>query len=166
MSAFPIRRDHVLIVSTLGEDLIVYDERVHAVHTLKEAAVRAWQACDGESDVESIAKSTGLSPDLVNHLMSQLATINLIEGYAVPQDSRSRRSVIRRAAEGTVVAIPFIISVSAPSSAHHASGQCHPAGAPCSTDDDCCGTTYPNGYCLLHDIASLGLFCGGFSAGG
>jgi hypothetical protein len=58
----PLARTNNLLISQVGEEVIVYDQERDTAHCLNPMAARVWHYCDGQNTVEDIAKL--LSEDL------------------------------------------------------------------------------------------------------
>lgn len=117
---YPRRRTAGLILTAVGDELIVFDERDHHLHTLPAPIPRVWEACDGATPAGQIAIATGLPATQVNAVLEQLLHANLLEGgFEQPPPTRDRRALVRKAALGAV-----ILSVSAPMAVQASSGLC------------------------------------------
>ncbi len=58
----PLARTNNLLITQVGEEVIVYDQERDTAHCLNAMAARVWHYCDGQNTVEDIAKL--LSEDL------------------------------------------------------------------------------------------------------
>jgi hypothetical protein len=78
--------------------------------------------------------------------------VGLIEsnGELPPSDTTtSRRRFMKRAGVAGAIALPTVISISAPAAADHQSGACHPDGTTCSHSGECCnGPRGAEGMCV------------------
>ena len=52
----PLARTNNLLISQVGEEVIVYDQERDTAHCLNAMAARVWHYCDGQNTVEDIAK--------------------------------------------------------------------------------------------------------------
>lgn len=52
----PLARTKNLLISQVGEEVIVYDRERDTAHCLNAMAARVWHYCDGQNTVEDIAK--------------------------------------------------------------------------------------------------------------
>jgi hypothetical protein len=52
----PLARTKNLLISQVGEEVIVYDQERDTAHCLNAMAARVWHYCDGQNTVEDIAK--------------------------------------------------------------------------------------------------------------
>jgi hypothetical protein len=125
-----------LVVEELDGELLVYDLRTDAAHSLDVRAAAIWRACDGGASIAEIAAATGTAPEIVEHTLSDLSDRALLEG----RGQISRRDAVRRmalTAGAAAVAVPVVRSIVAPTAAQ--AQTCLPDGAPCTSDGQCCG---------------------------
>jgi hypothetical protein len=52
----PLARTNKLLITHVGEEVIVYDQERDTTHCLNAMAARVWHYCDGQNTVEDIAK--------------------------------------------------------------------------------------------------------------
>ena len=52
----PLARTKNLLITQVGEEVIVYDQERDTAHCLNAMAARVWHYCDGQNTVEDIAK--------------------------------------------------------------------------------------------------------------
>lgn len=142
-AAIPTARTHDLVLTELGDELLVYDLRRDALHYLKPSAASVWRACDGTRSIRDVAVDLGESPETVEAILLQLADALLLDDSTTPKrESRaSRRALLRGAGIGVVVT-----SITAPSAAAQASSTCvspgecvaHSLGQPCCFEGRIC----------------------------
>lgn len=115
-------------------ELLVYDLTNNRAHCLNETAAMIWKQCDGVSTVEEIAKNlsgTG-SEDLVWLGIDQLSKENLlVNNRQLSSDKPNRREIIKKVGIASVIAIPIVSSLAAPSSVMAA------VSCSCITNGDC-----------------------------
>lgn len=130
----PAARTTDLVITQSGDEVLVYDTAAHHIHHLNAAATSVWQRCDGHRAVADIAVETGLTEEAVQRALRTLGDAKLLDGpLADPmRGMQSRRSFMRKAAIAGV-AVPAIVSISAPSASASQSGEV----IVCS-DDSCC----------------------------
>lgn len=162
-TAQPVMPTEGLIQTETATDLLIYDSEAQALHSLNPVLRQVWQACDGSRTVENIVAVTNMERDVVDMALSQLRVAGLIEtsGEDTLPSSHSRRRVLKKAMLSSL-AIPAIVSVTAPqASAHHSPGHVCTAktcgvdavlGETCSVQ---CHTCIPN-----PNLPSQ-LYCGG-----
>ena len=150
----PLARSEEIITKRIDGELLVYNRLRDEAHCLNETAASIWKCCDGRTTANEIAgllsKETGSTIDekviwlgldelrrkhllTENHYQPSVATRNL---------TLSRREAIRRISLGAAIALPAIVTITAPTPAQ--AGTCKHNGVTCSTGADCCsGTCVP-----------------------
>lgn len=147
----PRAREQALLVESLDEELLVFDERRARAHSLNETAARVWRACDGERDIYALQVECALDAETLQLALDRLRTAGLLDEPEGP-DHVSRRAILKRSvAAGTAlgVAVPVIRSITAPTPAMAASASkhppngfyCGPAGSNWSPGSVCVGPT-------------------------
>jgi hypothetical protein len=144
--SLPRARQDGLLEETVGEELLLYDQRSHIAHCLSPTAACVWQHCDGERDATEFAQLTGASEDLVADALHELREKDLLD--TEPQLTRSTNpGVSRREAIGRIAgygaaaaAAPLIVSATAATPAMASSGA------------SVCGTTMTTSSCCLCTI--------------
>lgn len=154
----PIARKDELVVRELSDELLVYDLKRHKAHCLNQTAAAVWKQCDGKVTVKEITKSLArelqapIDEPLVYLALDQLSKFHLLD-QPVPLSSRqlpetarmSRREMMRTIGVAAAVALPMIVSISAPTAAQAGScvnGTCTAGGPPC------CNGTCQDGLCV------------------
>lgn len=153
-------RKEGLVIQEMPDEVLVFDLETNKAHCLNETAAFVWKACDGKNSVADITKlfgnqsGTSVPEDLVWLALDQLKTKNLIENkdeIVVDYNGMSRREVIRKVGLASVVALPLISSLVAPTDVS-AQGSCTgttlPNGCTCQNNNQCAsGVCGPNGTC-------------------
>jgi hypothetical protein len=144
----PLARSVDLVVEPMGEELLVYDTRAERAHSLNPAAASVWRACDGQRDVEALARHCELDPVAVELALDSLRDCDLLIDF--PGRRVSRRHALRAAAvagAGIGVAFPVVRSIVLPTAAQAVS--CLPDGDPCTSGPECCIGFCVRGLCGL-----------------
>lgn len=155
----PMARKNGLVIQETNEEVLVYDLETDKAHCLNQTAAFVWKKCDGQTSVEDIVtqfeKQTGsrVDEDLVWLAIDQLNERKLLEKTVVTKFAgESRRSVLKKIGFASVVALPVIASLVAPTAvlavacsgiqtaASCGSGNCN-RGTPCSTCSPACTGT-------------------------
>lgn len=120
----PLARREGLVVQEMPDEVLVYDTNTNKAHCLNKTAAFVWRSCDGSHSINDIAglmeKEFGANvpDDLVWLAIDQLGKDQLLEETSEPVVSGiSRREVIRRMGIASVIALPVVASLVAPSSA-------------------------------------------------
>ena len=154
MKHFPEARKDNLIAREFGNELLIYDRSRDKALCLNRTAAFVWQQCDGRTSIEQIANRLGseISSDfetpiderLVWYAISQLRREHLLkEQVEIPRrvlasvnGHLDRRQVIRALGLTTIVAVPLVTSIIAPTAAQ--ASTCLPSGAVCASGAQCC----------------------------
>ena len=115
-------RQDDLVVQELPDELLVYDLKNHNAHCLNETAAFVWNHCDGATTVGEMVKlmeekwRQPVQEELVWFALSNLSRADLLRAPIVLPETKSRfsrRSSIKQLL-GALVAIPVIMSITAP----------------------------------------------------
>jgi hypothetical protein len=151
MKPFPIARRDDLIVEKLPDEVLVYDLRTDKAHCLNRTAALIWEHCDGkktESDIAALLQGELDSPvtsEVVVLGLAELESFGLLKvDAAAPQRQQlSRRRLIQNLGLSAALALPLIVSISAPAAAQAGSTAdpcvANPGanGCPCTFDANC-----------------------------
>lgn len=168
--SLPIARTVDLIVTEVGEDLIVYDEVSSQFHLLERDAAAVWRAADGRRTIDELAVAGGIASAEVAAILDRLSGVRLL----VSASRMTRRQALKR-----VGLAAGVISMLAPVAAAAQSTTCVPFNA-CTTQrwgQTCCPTTsgttcardlidgsfacFPNQFCADPDFWQVDCFPGG-----
>lgn len=123
-NANPTARRRNLVIQELPGEVLVYDLDTHKAMCLNESAALVWRTCDGNASVADIVRhfeSSGrgkVTEDFVWLAIDQLNESGLLENDIAPRfQGQSRRQVLKNIGLATVVALPLIASIVAPSNA-------------------------------------------------
>ena len=144
MTTFPKSRTKDLVVQELDKELLIYDLNINKAFCLNETSATVFQLCNGNNSVAEIADLMSkklkmlVSEEVVWLALDQLKKDNLLEGsdeFAVNFNGLTRRQVIKKVGLASMIALPVIASVVAPSPAIAASllGNC----LACTSPSDC-----------------------------
>ena len=114
-----------VLVDSVGDETIVYDEQRQQVHSLNRSASIVWRNSNGERSVSELAGLLGaecgiaVDESIVEYALDELASAHLLSDNRV-----SRRGALRRLtfAGAAAVALPAVLSIIAPTPAMAASG--------------------------------------------
>ena len=131
----PQSRKRNLVEQEVDGELLIYDLESNKAFCLNQASSLIWQACDGNRTVAQINDLLGkqlqarTDEDIVWLALDQLSKENLIDP---PVDletkfaGMSRRQVIKKIGVGSMIALPMVASLVAPTAIHAQSGQLAP----------------------------------------
>ncbi len=155
----PTARKNGLVIQEMPDEVLVYDLETDKAHCLNQTAAFVWKNCDGKTSVNEIVtqfekqQGSKINEDLVWLAIDQLSERKLLENSVASKFAgESRRSVLKKIGFASVVALPVVASLVAPTAAlavacsgvqtptSCGTGNCNSA-APCSD----CGGACPSG---------------------
>lgn len=172
----PLGRRADIVIQEYGNEILIYDLTIHKAFSLNETSALVWQACDGTKTVGEISRhisrqlKSPVNEDFVWLALDQLKQENLIENeveISAPFKGLSRREVIRKVGFATMVALPVVASLIAPTAALAQSG-CgaatnRPNGCTCSgatnCASNCCGNNGTSNQCVTAGLEPTGSPC-------
>ena len=117
----------------MNHEILIYDLSSNRAFCLNRGSALVWQACNGEREISEISREisktldTSVDDDFVWLALDRLKTENLLadaEEIPVNFNGFSRREIIKRIGFSSMVALPAITSLVAPSAVHAQSGAC------------------------------------------
>ena len=166
----PKSRDNELVVQELKGELLVYDLNINQGFCLNATSAAIWNLCNGNNSVSDIAEQLSrklkqpVTDELVYLALDQFKTENLLsdnERVEIKFGNLSRREVVRKIGLASVIALPVIASLVAPTAAMAQSGVADvcaadtdpastdctncPDGTPCSSGNGACSS----GTCVI-----------------
>lgn len=139
----PVCRQNDIVIQELKGELLIYDLRINKAFCLNETSALIWQLCDGNNSVSDISRrlskklKSPVTEEFVWLALDQLDEENLLSDNLETKtkfEGLSRREVIRRVGTASMIALPVIFSLVAPTAAMAASagGACVPTLSPCT----------------------------------
>jgi hypothetical protein len=139
----PEARKEGLVVQHLSDEVLIYDQRRHKGHCLNQTAALVWKHCDGKTSTSEIAHlleeelNTPVKEEVVWLALEQLGKTHLLsKQVTLAQPGMTRREVMKRIGLAAAVALPVVMSITAPTAVQAAT--CKASGQPCSTSAECC----------------------------
>ena len=126
MNNKPVSRKKDIVIQELNGEVLVYDLRDNKAFCLNETSALVWQMCDGNNSVSEISKNLSkklksvVSEDYVWLAIDQLKDENLIanaEELRSSFEAMNRRDVIKKVGLASMIALPFVAGMVAPTSA-------------------------------------------------
>ena len=121
------KRDNIVIQKT-GEDVLIYDLGDNKAFCLNETSALIWQMCDGTKTVSEIGDAVSselrfeVKDEFVWLALDQLKKEDLISNnYESIFAGMSRREAIRKVGFASMIALPIVVSLVAPSAISAAS---------------------------------------------
>lgn len=140
MNKLPKARSENLLIQEFENEVLIYDAQIDKAYCLNETSARVFEACDGETSFDELKRRYKFTDDLIFLALDQLRKENLLPGgdsYRSPFAGMNRREAVRRAGLATMVVLPVISALVAPTAANAASAcgnVCFAAG-----NDACAG---------------------------
>jgi len=150
----PKARKENLVVQEFDGEVLIYDLNTNKAFSLNETSSLVWQLCDGDNSVSEISESISrklnspANEDLVWLALDQLKKEKLISnGEEVVSNfaGMSRREVIKKVGLGTMIALPLVSSLVAPTSVSAGASVCT---GMCTANSDCPG--FPSSGCMCN----------------
>ena len=147
----PLARTDSLIVKELPDETLVYDRERDKAHCLNTTAALVWKNCDGRKTIaqlqELMEKEAGspVPEEMIWLALDQLENFKLLSDAPIKPlelTGMSRRNLVKRIGFAAL-ALPLIISISAPTAQAQASGQ--PPGGCCNNPGQCASGSCVNG---------------------
>lgn len=122
-SQMPEARKQGLVVQEMPEEVLIYDLDTNKAHCLNNTAAFVWKSCDGKNTVTDIAKmfevnaGKAVSEDLVWLAIEQLNDKKLLNAeMSSTLKGQNRREVIKKIGFASMIALPIVASLAAPTS--------------------------------------------------
>ena len=163
----PVGRKADIVIQEFDNEILIYDLTIHKAFSLNETSAIVWQACDGNKTVSEISRqissrlNSPVTEDFVWLALDGLKKENLIENsreVPTPFEGLSRRAVIRKVGFASMIALPVISSLIAPTAAHAQSGL-GAIGAACTLDANCVSDCCAGGTCSAAGAIPRGSAC-------
>ncbi len=139
----PATRKDGLTISTLDDEVLVYDPEARRASCLNSFAAEVLARCDGQSSASDITRELpfkDVDERLVWLALADLQKAQLLQDrISIPfnADGRTnRRDLLKRIGMGTAVAVPIVTGLALPAAAAH--GTCKGIGSGCTQNHECC----------------------------
>lgn len=146
-----------IVIQESDKELLIYDLNTNRILMLNETAGFVWKNCDGANSTRDIAYKMAkayrqeVSEEFVVLAINSISKEGLIEKNDLPEISRStRRQMIRQTGLATMIALPLITTMTAPTAANAQSASCGGVDAVCLNIDYSQGTCCSGLRCLAH----------------
>lgn len=123
MKRLPHVRNENIAVQHLNDEILIYDLKTNEAVCLNSTSAIVFNHCDGKTTFDELKGKYKFDDNLIYFTLDKLSENNLLENYhsGVHFAGLSRREVIRRVGLGSMIALPVISMLIAPSAAHAAS---------------------------------------------
>ena len=145
MTNLPQSRQSNIVVQDFEKEVLIYDLKINKAFCLNETSAMIWQLCNGKRTVEEISQSLTkklkqpITEDVIWLALDGFKKDNLLENneqFEIDFNSLSRRQVIKKVGFASMIILPIVLSIVAPSAAMAQSsgvlrgGSCPPTCAP------------------------------------
>jgi hypothetical protein len=129
----PLGRKDNIVVQQLEGELLIYDLGINKAFCLNQTSALIFQLCDGTRTVSEISRiisqklKTLVNEDFVRLALDGLQKDNLLEKAEDSSEhfmGLSRREIVKKIGLASMVALPVIMHVTAPTAAQAQSGVC------------------------------------------
>lgn len=145
------------------DEVLIYDLKANKAFCLNETSKLVWEQCNGKLTVAEIADEISqrskklVSEDIVYLAIEQFNKDGLLENdtsdeFKTHFGGLSRREVIRKVGFASMIALPIVSSIVAPSAANAASGQAN--NTACTANGDCQSGNCQTGICCASGTIS------------
>ena len=170
MKYLPLARTNDVVIQNLDSEVLIYDLKINKAFHLNKTLKIIYEACDGKTSFAELTAEHNFTDDLIFLGLDELARENLLEQgqtYQSPLAGLSRRDVIRKIGFASIIALPLISSIVAPTAAQGASPL--PLFAGCINNSDCASNFCTQGppRCCVPGTAGIrgaGVCCDGTTA--
>jgi hypothetical protein len=147
MNILPKGRTENITEQDLGGELLIYDLAANRALNLNETSARVFRACDGQTSFEELKDKYQFTDELIFLTLEKLHGENLLEDEIItPFAGLSRREVIKKVGLGTMVALPVVSGMIAPTAIQAASGCATPNNIT-ATNQNCASFSCTN-FCV------------------
>lgn len=126
----PLARKNDIVIQEFGNEILIYDLKSNKAYNLNETSALIWQLSNGDNTICEIAGNitkrlnSSINEEFVWLALEQLRKENLIENkteISSLYQGISRREIIRRVGLASMVALPLVSSLVAPTAVSAAS---------------------------------------------
>ena len=116
-SKLPQTKTENIVVQDVDDEILIYDLILNKAFCLNETSALVYNACDGKTEFEEFKRKHNFPDDLLFFALDELQKQNLIENnYISPLKDIKRREVIKKIGLASIIALPIISSIVAPTS--------------------------------------------------
>lgn len=121
----PQSRIDNIVVQEFADEVLIYDLLTNQAFCLNETSAIVFNACNGKTKVSEVKQKSQLTDEMIFLALDQLKRAELLEketDYVSPFEGMTRREVIKRVGLASMIALPVISTVIAPTAAFAQSG--------------------------------------------
>ena len=118
----PSARNKDIVIQELGHELLIYDLLIHRAYQLNKTAMIVFNHCDGQTSFDQLNQQYKFTDELIHLTLDELARENLLAGDYQPRFAGvSRREALKRVGLASMIALPVIAGLTAPTAISAAS---------------------------------------------
>lgn len=125
MNVLPSSRNENIVVQNLENEVLIYDTITNQAFCLNETLAKVYQHCNGKTSFDELRRKYKFTDDLIYLALDELKARKLLAEtsvYQSPLAGMSRREAVRKVGLATMIALPLISTLIAPTAANAASG--------------------------------------------
>lgn len=130
---YPTSRRTNIVLQRVKDELLIYDLKINKAYCLNETAAQIYQLCDGNNSISDISKlmdkqlNQPVSEHFIAFALEQLKKDNLLENareIKTGLEDSSRREIIKKLGIASMIALPVVASLIAPTAVSAQSETC------------------------------------------
>ncbi len=133
---YPKARNNEIVVQSSGDETLIYDLKTNRATCLNQISALIWKQCDGKTSIDEISNKVSItlknlvSKDVVKLALFDLHKEDLLKSYDLTEDllKISRREIIKKVGFSSMVALPIVATIIAPTATHAQSTCPSPTG--------------------------------------
>jgi hypothetical protein len=135
----PNARSVNIVVQNSGQEVLIYDFNTNKAFCLNDTAAKVFIACDGKTTFSELKTKFQFSDDIIFLALAELLKRNLLTenaNYQLAFAATNRREIIKKIGLASMIALPIVSSIIAPTATQAASGGAA-IGAACFANSEC-----------------------------
>jgi hypothetical protein len=150
---YPKSRRANIVVQDAGNEVLIYDLAKNKAYCLNQTSALVWQNCDGNNSVADISRELSgkakidVSDEMVWLALDGLKRDDLLENgdeFEINFNGLNRRQIIKKVGLASMIALPIISAVIAPTAAAAQSNNLLPFFSVCTASGQCASMNCDN----------------------
>lgn len=127
----PKARTENLVEQDTDTELLIYDLKTNKAYVLNETSKAIYKACNDQIEHDELKSRSNFSDEVIYFALDELNRNELLAdaNYVSPFSGMNRREVIKKVGLASMVALPIIAGLTAPTAAGAASNCPNPGGS-------------------------------------
>lgn len=147
-----------IVIQNLNDEILIYDLKRNKAFCLNDTLAKIYNLCDGQTDFVELKSKYQFSDDIIYFALDELRKNFLLAesaSYESPYHNLSRREIVRKIGLASMIALPVISSLVAPTALNASSGASGGAlGSTCADDNQCQSSNCNGGRCCASNSGS------------